>query len=339
VCSGTLAGVVPKNRNTPQDLEADLCTGAAPDLFVVNTTKGSVAFVNANVSGSLWSLTQPLPPFTLPWNGIDPAEDDTWANGDSYSIESFPMVYLASFAPIAPEYSGVVAAGGYVQHLNLAPSSVNGTTVVGNASGGVGSTVFLVEGTANRILTLNSFSAGLNFDAQQPVFTETHQSFDNTPGWKGGILRQPFQSGVTMFLEAGAIVSGTAPLLNFAGDLNDVDIEIGAIVEQTGYTLGFAYTGNAAPYVWGAGTLSVQSTGSYFIVAATATPTMLLAPGNIQLDGLATGCSQSFAAPSVINCGIPITAAAIDAPFGVAGFGGVAHNPTGATINTLSSNF
>src|SRR5580692_12933476 len=57
-CSGTLSGVIPKNRTTPQLLTAVLCSSTVAGDLLVDTTHPSVAWAFTNVTGSTWTLSQ-----------------------------------------------------------------------------------------------------------------------------------------------------------------------------------------------------------------------------------------------------------------------------------------
>src|SRR5271154_385783 len=87
IFTGTLGAVTPKNRATQQLLNADLGFAAPVGTLIQNTTAGksSYAYVYANVAGTVFALTQPLNPATLPITEVVvPTEIDTWAAGDSF---------------------------------------------------------------------------------------------------------------------------------------------------------------------------------------------------------------------------------------------------------------
>ena len=52
----------------------------------------------------------------------------------------------------------------------------------------------------------------------------------------------------------------------------------------------------------------------------------------LRFNGAGVACSHSGAAPDVVDCGIALTAAHLDAAQGVAGFGGLAYYIGGASI-------
>lgn len=329
VCSGTLANRTAK-AHPAQLLQFNLCAGAAVDLYVLNTTRGSGAWIDANVAGTTWKLSQPLPTFSIPWNGVDPPEDDTWTNGDSYVVQSFPGAFLPVQAGTLNDASGATAAGVYIQHLR------NKTTGAASRMTGFGSStpVFLVESRIDRLINLEGTWEGLNSDATNSV-TMSHANafFGDVAGWKAGIIRQGVASGVSMFLEAGTIVTGSpgTDLNVFNGQLNDVFIDTGVNINLTGANTANTYTGNSDPFIWGPGGVDALAPANLFINANTAAPTLLM--GSIGMDALSTACTQTNAAPSVVNCGVTISAANIDAN------SGFMVNPAGISISTLSSPF
>src|SRR5208282_4499219 len=106
IFTGTLGAVTPKNRATQQLLNADLGFAAPVGTLIQNTTAGksSYAYVYANVTGTVFALTQPLNPATLPITEVVvPTEIDTWAAGDSFVAFAPIGVNLAKIAPIVAE--------------------------------------------------------------------------------------------------------------------------------------------------------------------------------------------------------------------------------------------
>lgn len=335
VCSGTLANKTAKAHGPPAHLlQFDLCVGAAPYLFVLNTTRSSGAWINANVAGNTWSLGQPLPsPWPVPWNATDPPEDDTWANGDSYVVQSYPDVFLPVQAGTVNDEGSGVAFATYQQHLHNRSSFPFGKT-----TSPISTELFFVESRVDRLVLLSGLTQGLNAAATDGLINVYGGATTaSVAGWKAGIINQqvngsPLEAGVSMYLEAGVIVKGGPFLTNVVGQFNDVYIDTGVVISCTGACSANTYAGNTAPFIWGPGTVNVNAPGSLFIVANTATPT-LLTSGGVELDALPTACSQTNAAPSVVNCGVTISGANVDAN------GGILLNPAGASYATLSSPF
>jgi len=339
VCSGTLSGKVPKSRTAPGQLfEFTLCAGLQPYDFVLNTSNGSAAYTFKNVSGNTWSISQPLLTYTVPWNGVDVAEDDTWANGNSYVVERFPSVNLAfvqSYMAHSTTAPNPIHSS-YVYHLNPLQISGQRNTLFASST----TVTFFVESKVDAYLDLGLYAAGLNSVASGSIESQSVTgNAASGAGWKAGIVQQDISTSVSSTFEADAIVTGTAGLWDFDAQINGVYIDTGEFLVLTGNSIGFPYPGLAAPFVWGPGVFSVDPPGTYLINEATAAPTLLLSAGNLQLNGLSTGCSATNAKPAVWNCGITLSGANIDAAVGAAGFGGAAIDPIGAAITTLSSPF
>ena len=86
---------------------------------------------------------------------------------------------------------------------------------------------------------------------------------------------------------------------------------------------------NSGGIVWGPGTINVAGNTRLVYTPTQATAAFLT---TINLDGSTTGCSHTGASPDVVYCGITLTGAHLDAAQGVAGFGGLAYTPGGASI-------
>lgn len=57
--------------------------------------------------------------------------------------------------------------------------------------------------------------------------------------------------------------------------------------------------------------------------------------GGLSINGSPNACSHTSAAPDVVNCGIAVTAANLDAAAGATGFGGNAFIPGGGSISNF----
>ena len=90
IATGTLASVVANDHST-QALQADLGSTGRVGLEICDSTHPSCAQVALSVSGTTYTLTQPILNF---------AEVNTWANGDSFTIYQLPKAYFAHTANI-----------------------------------------------------------------------------------------------------------------------------------------------------------------------------------------------------------------------------------------------
>lgn len=321
--TGTLSSVTSKSRAAHQRLTVTLTGTAAPRQLVVDTTRNSTAIVDRNVGGNAWLISQPLKSVPIPWLGVDPAEDDTWASGDTFTLETLPQIFVARSTPTI---SGLQHA--YIKNVSIAGP---GQTVIENTH--------VVESIVDDYLTLDPGAAVSNiFNSESTKVVWAHGAVAafNIPVWKGGILRQTFLSSINMGLEAGVVLSGAGAFAN-NNQINDVYIDSGAALVLTGACTSNTYPGQASPFVWGTGTLSINAPGSLLVNANSAVPTLLVS--HVQMDGLTTGCSIANTTTPTWHCGILIDGPHIDAVVGVVGFGGTAINPAGASIGTLSGPF
>lgn len=98
VASGTLSGVVAKNRNTPQRLNVTLASGLTTPTLIVDTSRTSYAWIVFNSSGNAWDMSQPQTESTIVPANVPPAEDDGWTNGDNYVAYTLVNVPLRRWA-------------------------------------------------------------------------------------------------------------------------------------------------------------------------------------------------------------------------------------------------
>jgi hypothetical protein len=96
------SSVTPKSRGTPGTLLQlqGMPSNAAPGMLLVNTTKGSSAFVDSILSGT-GVVTQPLANTGLQTVTASPnyAGDDTWSASDVYQLYSLPTLNLKVLQP------------------------------------------------------------------------------------------------------------------------------------------------------------------------------------------------------------------------------------------------
>jgi hypothetical protein len=317
ICSGTLSGVVAKNVTTPQLLNATLCTAATTNQLVVNTNPAhsSAAWTYKVVSGHTFSFSQPQSPVIEPQAYT--VNVDTWANLDAYTV----------YAPVA------------VNIVDLEP------ILTTNASANSELTVFNLS-TLNN-LDYATLGNGVSFDGG--LIQKSLNWKQSTPGGTGffgsDVQAAASNSGNSVnFVISGGIIAGAgASTFDYPIILNDtilakgpslagafftgnVYVETGQIVLVQAGGLGSGQTG----VLYGAGSLNVGGTQvwNYTSPASTAFP-----QATLLLNAQSTACSLGTGAAAAWNCGITLTKAHLDAAFGVAGFGGLAINPGGASFS------
>lgn len=345
VGGGVLAGVVAKNRAGGQLLNADLGAVYAPGTFVINTTAGksSYAVVVALVAGTVHELSQPLTPQTLPVSFVAvPAEVDTWANGDTFTVRAPVVVDIARVAPLTTEYV-LPNFDSPVTLLHLKIPSFNGA---GNTSALIGNDTSIVECAADALVVEESsnddeFSFMTNSGFVGGVFG--HDNAGLTRSMFGGFVLAPVGSFVSWSIEFDAILDQTVAsfvLFNTIASSSGSRPNIGkafirGIVEIGGTwsIAGSAFAGSSI--VWGPGTFNaIARARLIFNQAVGAVATFLCAA--LQLNGNGNANAFDYAA-GTWSATRALTAANLDAAIGAGGFGGVAINPAGAAITNEAS--
>jgi hypothetical protein len=327
IATGVLSNVTAKNRATPQLLLAQSGATAIHQL-VVNTTHASRAWTYLLSSGSIYKMTQPEAPITVP--GGCGAEVDTWTNGDSVTVYAPVQVNISSTNYIQNDFNG----GFNNNQIYLYNISVNDFGASGINSQLTGS-------IASESLVVRGFGVGGPFDA---VTTSNCNSFFvnavNAFSTRGGNIS--FSAGALLgvstlsnvALSGDVISAGTSSLSGTirggASSSTGVYIESAKILSLTGSVSG------VSTIWWGPGTLNVSGSGRLQYTANAATNLLVT---TLQLNGVSTGHSINTAANVDTPCGgISLTAAnldtAVSATCATTGFGGLAFNPGGASITT-----
>lgn len=125
--STTLASVTAKNRATPQLLQAAF-SGSALDggsytpavsqtssQLIVNTTHPSRAWLNAQVSGSTYSVSQPLAAIAAGAYASTATEVDTWANSDAVTIYQPVSLNIVRVQPTVADNNASISTAVYLQ--------------------------------------------------------------------------------------------------------------------------------------------------------------------------------------------------------------------------------
>lgn len=344
VASVSIGTVTAKNRNTPQLLQADLGASGAVNQLLINSTHASHAWSYKVVSGTVFSISQPLAVFpALPAAMPFPVtEVDSWTNNDTVTLNTLTAVNFASVLPQVTD-NGSNTPGVYISQCNIFDPGTNDPFYVnGN--------VRMIDVLLNReLVTLESGEWNI-FGSYFYNPNDRANLFKTAVGaaWDavGGIF-----AGTSVALNATDIDCDTIINTNLAisGNSNPSTGNTGpgtvyiestkALTVSSGRT--FIVTSNGcvtSAVMWGPGGFTVSAPGHAVLSTAggaTGTSVFVLT-GGIKLGTSTTGCSHTGAAPDVINCGINITGANFDAAAGVAGFGSNAFIPGGASIGGLA---
>jgi hypothetical protein len=349
VATGTLTVNQAKSTTDPDGrLKLTLSGGASTvlatdptGLFVVNGTRSSsLAPVLDLVSGSTVWMGQPFAPNVpvppaLP-NGF-PAEDDTWATGDSYTLFRLANVFISEYRPRTIESRSVSGENRYVfgsaTHCRIPDLAV---------SGQIGNTTLL---TNNGVAWVEDWIDAANIHPEDDTVGDFQMA--NTAG-VGGII-----SNFTNII-GGAMGDPRSQLTSTLSQANlDGDLSIRGVVFLGGHynTIGGVQVANhsieilsnalgssPASQMYGTYLFSVGAIGPSGNVAAfgyggaTAGDFFKGVP-SFQVDGLSVGIARDTAhslAPEIPD--VSITVANIDATVASGGFGGYAFGYGGSVI-------
>jgi hypothetical protein len=331
VCSGTIAALVPRNTAVGQRIEMPICGTPAKDELVVNNTHSSHAWTDSLVSGSTWVLSNPVLPINVPWNGSD-VPQVAWSNGDSYSLEKLPTSYVGSFQPTVIGGYTPGISGAYMINCDVQSPPGNAYAEVPFSGGAVyvDESIF-DQNVYSRFdsIQLGNSSAVFNSVAEEPITTTANPYFMNQFGWKGGILRQPYGTTVSMYIENGTYLEGNIYVAG-AGYLRDTYVASGAYVVVNGY-VGVAFGSGGSAGLWGPGNLYIVPPSLVNLVGGAVLDLQYLT-GSIYINGKTAACTLANSASPNLNCAVPITATNLDA-------NGFLYSPAGAAIITPSSPF
>ena len=315
--TGTLNAVTAKVPASNQILQSTFTTttGAiAAGMLLVNSTRGnSRAFVQRNVSGGNWQLSQPNTPY--PGSGF-PAntEVNTWASGDAITGYVLPNVNLVNLGGEQGAVGAFHLHGVWQLAVNSFSLHINSQDFFGVECAFPG----FVSCESNALLTFTNCT-----------FTSTLSVLN--------VSSFSLQSG---FIGAAVILGGAQYFVELSGDViiyagasacflcnvelqGNVAIDTGAIVVGSGLN-----EKENAVDMYGPGTWNQQG-GTLNVVGVFMGITC-----GLMLNGQATGYSRATSAGvTTIHGGIALNATNLAAAAGAAGFGGFAEGG-GAFITT-----
>jgi len=356
VHSGVLGAVTPKNRVTPQLLNANLGTSVAPlaGLLIKNTTGGKVsyAWVHADLGSEVAELSQPLTPTTLNSNPPTNTEVNNWAPGDTFEVFSMSAINCWNAGSLY-EVTNFIGPGPN-PGLQFYQIAIFDPTAPTNDDIYVGRYTAFNECLIERVI--NGMIAG----------TQDTLNLHLNSYFQGGLFRPAaaqsfFLGGIVSFAVCGD--HSAWPNLNFD---NDVLIHTVPFIPNnlSGAMFGAAYIsastqlalsgglsfclpftvseppGTGLAVLWGPGSVDVQGGNSTFAyqTPASGASGSLIFTGALTINGASTANTFN-PATGTWGAPIPITTAHLDAAIGGPGFGGTAYQPqTGCTITNANIN-
>ena len=352
-----LAGTVAKNRTAGANslLQTNLGGSGATNQLVVNTTHASVAWNYKSLGAGAFSMCQPLVAGSVPpaLQTTNPAEVDTWANGDTVNLLTPLAINLVRLTVTVLDWNTArTSAATLYRVVVFDPSGTNGQNDCF-----LGPNIHVIESQFQKKIQSNPGSQGNGSSWTSGAFgypcfinCQFFGGIESIGGFRitgGNIQGTSFLqlNGTNSNIDADTILTGIVSIaggslsLGFAaldsGGANNLSLAFGGRIRcVTGAYGGHVIYGGAAAgsnILIGMGATLQNATGTY---SAGYTFPTCIATGFL-LDGVANvGQSHTGASPDVINSGITTTVANLDAAAGPAGFGGVAFNLSSGALIT-----
>jgi hypothetical protein len=340
VATGTLGTVVPKDRYTPQLLQAVLPSGAAPGQLIVNTTHASRAWVYAAAGGNSWLISQPLAPTPLSANDPTPPEVNMWAAGDAVTLYNPVAIDIVQ----ATSKSINFGQGGAVELYQLAVYDPAGTDRYDPFTFTSG--VRVVESAIQRVTQAGAPAAG-----SAPTFVNTNLEADLTadlgsnPTGPLSILGGQIENAQFGIYASLRGVTLDADFIFGKGTRADlIGSTYGNVFVDASVTA-YALDGTLActpddgtygpPILWGSGTVDVMGVARMEYPGGANRAQTTFQGVTLELDTSTTACAAPSGTSSTWQCDIALTARNLDLAASAGGFGGTAVQPGGATISNL----
>lgn len=334
----TLTGVVPKSSGVgPTALQAAVTSGAfLPNMMLVNHTRGnSRAFVQRNIAGATWQISQPLNPYAGPIATPDTslaAEVDTWANGDSIDGYLLIDVDLPLVGGVYDEFPGF-NHGYFVYQVSINdPGNTGAPCILHNEVG-----YLVVECSFGSAFSTGRSIAYTGTGSLSPLFYNVAGGVPNPgvsidaggiaiPQWAAGIFQgiTAFAENITFLLDP--ILS--SPALFLQGTITFTNNA--CIDGATGATTDVITTGNTSlgtSILYGGAGASFDSRA---LTTYTTSGTTQFNLGNgIRMNTATEAYSFATGGGGLVTVHrVPLTPANLDAAAGPAGFGGLAIHGT-----------
>jgi len=334
-----LAGTTAKNRaagaNSP--LITNLGATGAANQLVVNATHPSVTWACKSLGANSFRMWQPLVAAT-PGGTVAPAEVDTWANGDSVSLNTLINVNVVSIRHTPTTgFSGPTL----YRVSFFDPLGAGNSTVLLDGTPG---TITCMECSFQR--TLHALGGFLGVNLTNCLYIASLEIDDCAATLVGGgttptssaVTLNAGLNGLTIDGDFGLSTAGGAPAFVQSGGATFVIafmfLDAGFTVQTGEVQLGTLFYGGHA--IYGTAGNNINLTGQSRLFNASGTfVAALTAPGpvaGINVNGAATASSANNAQPQVLQGGIATTPANLDAAQGAAGFGGLAFKLGGSSI-------
>jgi hypothetical protein len=323
--SCTLSGVTAKNTAflTPQQLTVTASCITARGQFLINTTHASRAFAHSNVSGSTWVVTQPLTQCDAAANVCPRTEVNTWANGDTINVYTFPNADISTLHTTCAESTGYIG----ITHVTLTRATwmTGAYPVVWEDEVGAGGDL-QASGDYPELVNVYHLSGFLEMNTAMAE-SATPQWAGIVPGLEGGAIQQGAKIsraniGLGAYIGANTLIGGWLGYAN--SGTSDMYVQNSVVyIEGTSKALGT---------VWGPGALQLLEGTTLAYTSGSGSTIFSMAHG--QVAGINAGGLARWLATDPITgtagSGIVIFGSNVDTAIsGSAGCGGRCWAPGG----------
>jgi hypothetical protein len=329
----TLGTVTPKCRTTGsgacsgapasgQPLSANMgsVTNLAVGEVVVDTMRASSWALIENISGNTVTFTQPLQALTIANSTLypQPSENDTWATGDSITVEAVPEMNLKLLQPRGGDSDSTYATGlTWVQNIRV--PDVSGTTASTFAPQSGDETIvfvgcdfdpFLATGPGPEVYQstylIGSGSNGvtLNYGTVLGGYVHTY----------GLALTGQGDVDLDSILRAGLAVSSSPNYVGYAYVSHQAVLDV-FVYEAGTLLLDDGLNGTEGATLYGTGNLAVRAQGAFLQSSGGTWATRVYLSGQWSIGNVQSTVATMYDAGAWTD-GITITAANLDAHSG-----------------------
>ena len=292
VATFPLGTVTSKNRaaGTPLSAAGFTGVGEAVGQVVVNNVNGSRAEI-VLLAGGIATLSQPLATLVWPASAAtqpQPAENDTWATGQSVTVYRQPLLNLKVLAARGLDNTAAATAGmTWVQGILLPDTSGNSSSEI---APGPGQSNLFIDCDLNPYVSMggatnyaaSSFFIGSGLEGGgQMAYTIV------LGGWSSGFGIGAFTSVIIdldhMAMAGMSCLTETSTLVGYLYNPAGLSVSGGQCI------LDASLDETPGGAVWGAGTVDANSGGHIINNSGQTWTATLLGSGAIELDGATSG--------------------------------------------------
>ncbi len=337
VATVTTASYTARNRNTPQLMQHNLGASAASGQQIVNTSQGSSrAWVIANVSGNVWSESEPFFVWN-PANGSCAFEyqgvGGFWGNGQTATLNTYPPINISALEPEVDTNDSSGGTGLFVDGVTFySPTNLGSPAAFLRLSAGVSITNSLITRSVIADVNPSAGTIRLYNDYLSKGIRTNVIAFSELHGVTilGGVIDSTsFESFVS-----GVGLDGDVVLIG--GEFVGTNADISLVYASSAFNLFGDYTTlrpgctgavGINDAIWGPGQTIIRGTRFFYNSADTAANQFLTTFALGQANG--TTAVAFDPTTGIWSSAIPLNVANLDKTRAQGGFQGIAHAVNG----------